>query len=358
MDLSNCRRILVVKLRHHGDVLLSSPLFTALKQAHPHLRIDALVYRETREMLSGHPAIDNLYCIDKQWKKLGWRSHLGHEWALLKQLREQRYDLLIHLTESYRGVWLKHLCRIPDAVAKSYARRRGWLWRKTFNLSYPAPLLRHTVEVHLDAARKLGIQPPPEHRRLMLEPGEEARAAVASLLAEHRLEQHSRFVAIHPTSRWMFKTWPAAKVAELIDRLAAKDISVVLTAAPDNKELAFVEAILGLSRSPVINLAGQLTLKQLAALIERASVFFGVDSVPMHMAAAVGTPLVALFGPSDERKWSPWMADADIIVSRQHPCRPCEQDGCAGSKVSDCLHRLEVAEVADAIEQKWANETP
>ena len=106
VNLSALHRVLVVKLRHHGDVLLTSPVFTVLKNHASHLEVDALVYRGTEDMLSGHPAIHQVHTVDRGWKKQGPVGHLREEIRLLRTLRERRYDLLIHLTESSRGAWL------------------------------------------------------------------------------------------------------------------------------------------------------------------------------------------------------------------------------------------------------------
>ena len=100
------RRALVTKLRHHGDVLLASPVFTTLARAAPGIEIDALVYLETAPMLTGHPAIAQLHAIDRDWKERGVLTQARAEWALLRTLRARRYDLLIHLTEHPRGLTL------------------------------------------------------------------------------------------------------------------------------------------------------------------------------------------------------------------------------------------------------------
>ena len=92
-----------------------------------------------------------------------------------------------------------------------------------------------------------------------------------------------------------------------------------------------------------------MSLYQLTALIARAGMFIGIDSAPMHIAAAVGTPLVALFGPSSEANWGPWQAQHQLVTDDTYPCRPCGQDGCGGGKISDCLTHLPVARVLDAM---------
>jgi heptosyltransferase-3 len=113
-----------------------------------------------------------------------------------------------------------------------------------------------------------------------------------------------------------------------------------------------VERILAACRSTPVDLSGQLSLKALAALTQRAKLFIGVDSAPMHIAAAMGTPVVALFGPSGEIEWQPWRVPHRVITSEAHPCRPCGNDGCGGGKVSECLTTIPAARVlaaADAL---------
>ena len=139
-------------------------------------------------------------------------------------------------------------------------------------------------------------------------------------------------------------------MAQLIDALHARGERVVVTAAPTPAERDMVQDILArVGRQPV-DLSGQLSLKALAALAQRASLFIGVDSAPMHIAAAMKTPVVALFGPSGEAEWGPWLVPHRIVASVAHPCRPCGIDGCGGGKISDCLVNLPLARVLDAVD--------
>ena len=193
----------------------------------------------------------------------------------------------------------------------------------------------------------------PAETSLVLVPGDAAWARVTALLARHGLERR-RYVVVHPGSRWLFKCWPAAATAAVIDRLAADGWPVVLTGAPDPAERALVDAVRAATRAPVVDLAGQLSLPELAALIGAARLFFGVDSAPMHMAAAMGTPTVALFGPSGDAEWAPWHVAHRVVASTVHPCRPCGNNGCGGSNHSDCLLTLPEVRVAAAIEDLLA----
>jgi heptosyltransferase-3 len=187
------------------------------------------------------------------------------------------------------------------------------------------------------------VQPDPAERKVEFVPGLDAEKKVRDLVSKP-------FVHVHPASRWHFKCWPAQKNADLIDRLAAEGHRIVLTAAPDPDEIALIEEILGKAKSRPLNLAGKLSIKELGALAAQAALFLGVDSMPMHLAAAMGTPTVALFGPSGEAEWGPWNV-AHRVVRSAHSCRPCGLDGCGGGKVSDCLTVLSVEAVHAAARE-------
>jgi heptosyltransferase-3 len=349
VPVSEIRRALVTKLRHHGDVLLASPVFTTLARAAPHAEIDALVYDETVPMLANHPAIAQIHAIDREWKRGGLLAHARAERTLLQALRARRYDLLVHLTEHPRGLVLAHLLRPRYAVTRERGEGAG-RWHRRFTHFYrlPRQTPRHAVEANLDALRRIGIYPEPAEKQLVLVPGEAAHARAEALLRDHGLAPHA-FVHAHPGSRWFFKCWPAASTAALFERIAGDGHRIVLTAAPDPRERALVDAIRAAlcpaTRERLVDLCGQLALPELAALTARARVFVGVDSAPMHIAAAMRTPTLALFGPSGEFEWGPWMVDQRVVVSNAHPCRPCGIDGCGGGKVSECLTTLPVEHV-------------
>jgi lipopolysaccharide heptosyltransferase III len=358
IDTSLVRRVLVTKLRHHGDVLLASPVFSVLRRALPEAEIDALIYRETAPMLEGHPAIARLHTIDRDWKRGGPWTQLRAERGLLRALAARRFDLLVHLTEHPRGAWLTRLLRPRYAVARELPGAH-WLWRSSFTHYYRLPRgrPRHTVECNLDALRRIGLQPGAADRGLVLVPGEGETARARALLAENRLEPR-RFLQLHPGSRWLFKSWTAERYSALIEAIVADGWRVAITGAPEARERQLVTETLAPlaapTRTQVTDLSGALGLRELAALTREARAFVGVDSAPMHIAAAVGTPVVALFGPSGEVEWGPWQVAQRVVASTQHPCRPCGNDGCGGGKISECLTTLPVARVLAALRELLA----
>ena len=213
---------------------------------------------------------------------MGPLTQATHEIGLFRSLRARRYDLVIHLTEHPRGAWLTRLLKPKYSVAPRAQGinegRDSRLWKTSFTHTFPLPraTFRHTVESNLDALRRLGIYPSPGEKKLVLIPGEAADRKVESLMALHNIAA-GRFIHIHPTSRWFFKTWPAEKFAELILLLGKQGDRVVLTAAPTPDEREMIAAIKTQLKAPVIDLTGSLSLKELAALTATARAFVWVD---------------------------------------------------------------------------------
>lgn len=345
-DLTTVRKILVVKMRHHGDVLLTSPVFTNLKRALPQAEIDAMVYADTAPLLEGHPDIRSLVTYDRSWKKLGWLGRSAKELALLGSIRKEKYDLVINLTEGDRGaiVALVSGARLRvgfDPEGKGFLGKRRVYTHVVKMCKTP----RHTVEKNLDALRRLGIFPELHERDLVFSLSDQDQLRARKLLGG--LES---YILIHPASRWKFKCWPIGKVAELLLKLHAQGEKLVMTASPDLQEVKMVEEILAQAPGvPVLNLAGKTSLKELGALIQMSRALICVDSVPLHLASALKRPVVALFGPSSDLNWGPWNNPSARVVTQDLSCRPCFMDGCGGSKRSDCLVTLPVSRVLGAL---------
>jgi heptosyltransferase-3 len=158
VNLASVQRALVVKLRHHGDVLLASPVLQVLKNRAPHVEIDALVYADTREMLEGHPALSRLHLIDRAWKRAGLATQARHEGALFSALKSRRYQLLVHLTDHWRGRMAR--AGPASALVRGAAREsRAWRWASRIAIRSRAERRGHTVELDLDALRRLGVYP-------------------------------------------------------------------------------------------------------------------------------------------------------------------------------------------------------
>lgn len=306
------QNILLIKLRHHGDMLLTTPVINALRQRYPQANIDVLLYQETRPMLESHPDIRQLHIIDRNWKKEGGWQKFRHEMALISAVRACHYDLVINLADQWRSAIITKLSAAPVRIGFAFPKRDSAIWRWCHNqlVSTDDHGKLHTVEQNMTALAPLGISAAGAKASMHFSAADQQK--VQEVLAHQQV--NTPYVVVQPTSRWEFKCWDDEKVAQLIDALAADGRTVVLTAAPDKKELSMIERIQSLSQSDnVVSLAGQFSLPQLAALIAGAQLFIGVDSAPMHMAAALDTPCLALFGPTKLQFWRPWGDNNRVI---------------------------------------------
>lgn len=337
-DLSFVRRILVIKLRHLGDVLLTTPFFSCLKNALPSASLDAYIYQEGQSLLENHPEISKIHCYDRAWKKEWFGRRLVREAALLRQIRNCSYDMVINLTEGDRGALAARFSRAPIRVGVD-ARR---IYTHT---AKSCPSLRHTVERQLDVLRKIGIFPDQDERELFFSIPQEVRENA------RRKVPWERFILIHPASRWRFKCISNKTMRNVARRLVEKGEKLVFTSGNDPAERAMVQEIIyDLPPGSCCSLAGAISILELGALIEQSAALLCVDSLPLHLASALKTPVVALFGPTSEITWGPWRNPHARVITEKMSCRPCYLDGCGGGKVSDCLQTLSEERILSELE--------
>jgi len=356
------KRILVIKLRHIGDVLLTLPTIRAIKDCLPNGRISALVSKGTEPMFTGNPLLEEVIGVDRS---LELRADLHATWNLFLWMRKRRFDLALDLTGGERPAFLAWMSGAPVRLGWKGNKKRVFDPARLFTRSTPCDTgTVHEVLKNLHLVNSLGLEAGDLRVDLHWSPEEELSAL---LKAKHSgLFLDKPWVHIHPTSRWMFKSWSTRNMADIVKRLIAAGEQVLLTCGPGDRECASLKAIHSEVPGGAHFLTGTLTLKELAVLLSKARLFVGVDSAPMHMAAAVGTPIVALFGPSGAFSWGPWdnnnptdqypnrngfqSSGPHQVLQRDWPCIPCGNDGCRGSKQSLCLMDLSVDEVWKAIE--------
>ncbi len=350
-DLSDVKKILVAKLRHHGDVLLAAPVFSVLRQRFPEAKIEAYIYLATAPMLEGHFAIDGFVFYDQAIKKKGFFKKLLYELKLLWQMRQKKYDLVINLTEGDRGALVAMISQAGIRIGFD-PEKSGMLGKKKCytHLVRKCHQTRHAVERDLDVLRCLGIFPAVEDRILSFFIPESADARVKQLLIKGGVDKE--FVLIHPVSRWLFKCLPEKTIAEVIRHLSSKGKKVVLTASEDPLELEMNNRIIDLAKDCfILDLGGKISLKELGALIALSKCLICVDSVPMHIASALKAPVIAVFGPTSERTWAPWQNPQARVIAEQMTCRPCYMPGCGGSRKSDCLEGLSFKKICYEIDK-------
>jgi heptosyltransferase III len=337
------KNILVIKLKQPGDVLVSTPVLAALKEAWPQARVTYLVPRASEDMVRGHPLLDELFVADRRQET--WRQ----SWRLLQNLRQANFDLVLELSGGDRGAFYTLATRAREAVGFERPGQPFWQRQSVFTRLLPRPPVRmHMVEQNLLAVRALGVEP--RQPRLQFFWDEQVESRILDRLKSFGLRPRE-FAVLHPGAGWRFKCWTPAGYARVIEHIQEVwGLPVILTGSRAPHEQELIEEILAECRQTPINLAGQLTLKDLGALIAKARFFFGADSAPMHLAAAVDTPAVAIFGPSGAYNWGPW-GKGHLVIQKDMDCIPCGQDGCEGSKVSRCLTELSPEEVVEQVEK-------
>lgn len=314
-----------------------------LRRAFPTDRIVVLSRKSTAGIWEGHPTVDHVVVADDR----------RMDPLVFQQLRSERFDAAILFPNSFRSAWTAWQLGIPRRFGYSRAWR-AWLLtdpllflRRDWQTPTPKPLTRksirpprgpareprHMVEYYLDlatfAAARLGSElPPPVVNRkcgvpeLVLPVREDARRVVNTLLAELGIPSDEPLIGIHPGAAYgEAKRWPLERLAEAASILASElGASVVITAGPSERDLC--DKLKQLMRARVYDVGPRLDLPALAALLERLTLFIGNDTGVTHMAAAVGVPTIAVFGPMDWNVTHPWSARA-VVVRRSPPCAPC-----------------------------------
>ncbi len=345
-------RILIIKFRNIGDVLLATPLIENLKLNYPNARIDFALNKETEDMITLNPHINEVLSYDRKFlKSLPFFKRIKEEAKFLSEIKKN-YDLVINLTEGERGAFY---ALVSGAETKmGIPPKRGFL-KNAYDINLPKPWDKHMVEASLDPLKKLGLKI--------------FNKRVSIYWSKKDETDYENFIHIHPVSRWLFKCVKDETIAKIIDFLQTEmKERVVLTAANDKKEMQKINKILSLCKSDPVNLSGKLTLKQTAALSKKAKLFIGVDTAIMHIAAANDTPVIAFFGPSSPKNWGPWdnfqkesgykrekgiqRMGKHTVIQEEWECVPCHKDGCEGSKISDCLMNLNIDKIKEIIKEK------
>lgn len=316
MSITDPKRILIIKLRHHGDVLLTTPVAAAVKRRFPDCEVDMLVYRETADIIRDNPEIARIFSVDRSWKKQGIKTQIKHETDLFKQLKARRYDWAFNLSDQWRAAAVAKFCAQFSATL-AYGKRDNAAWRFCHDFINPEPDAdSHIIERHLAVLPPLLAREDCGDAKVLLTIGGEARRGWADKLSREGWRGED-YVLVHPGSRWFFKCWEDGKNAAVVQLLLNHGCNVVLTAAPDEAEREMLDQILGRLNIPagakVWDMGGKLNLRELAAAIDGAQLFFGVDSVPMHIAAALDKPQVALFGPTWVARWRPYSPQAEVV---------------------------------------------
>ncbi len=339
--------ILIVKLSAIGDVVHTLPFLEVLREKFPYARIDWVVEEEASQIIGGHPDLDAMIVSGrKSWQKRlvrkGGPSLVLRDMAhFFRQLRSREYDLVVDLQGLFKSGLLTALSRGKRKLGMSGAREGGWLF---FNeRPVPVDYNEHALDRYLRVARHLGCDIHSWKGDIPLE--RVHRARVEELLEREGLCM-DRIIAFNPVARWVTKLWDPERFAALADRIRVHlGCEIVFTGG--HRDRPVIEQILSMMREEGTNLAGRTTLKELACLYTRCRALVTTDTGPMHIAAAMGCQVVALFGPTAPWRTGPYGPGHEVITAGTE-CSPCFKKKCVHMR---CMKEITVNDVFYALEK-------
>jgi predicted lipopolysaccharide heptosyltransferase III len=328
--------VLIIKLRYIGDVLLATPTVRAIKAARPDVRVTMMVNRGTEDVLSCNQDLDEVMVLDK--------GSLAAQWRFVVGLRRRRFDTVIDLTDGDRSAFLSWISGAPVRIGFNDEHR--WRGQCYTQVVKPVPGVRHRIDRDLDALKILNVDAESKVPLLWLTPEEEATAE--QLLDQLGVPRSRKMVILQPGARYWFKAWPPERFAELADRVATEYGYQVLIGG-SQQDGGVAQQIRQMAKSHPIIMAGSTTIKQFAAIAKKSVLFVGSDSGAMHIASAVGTPVVALFGPSTPREWGPRGGLVEVLY-KGLDCRNCFHPTCTRGE-ENCMRLITVQEVCAAVQR-------
>lgn len=334
-------RILIVQTAFLGDVVLTLPLVEAVRQRFPQAQVEVLTVPANAPVLQDQPGVDAVVTYDK--RGTGMRGLL----RIVRRVRAQGYDLVLSPHRSLRSALLVVGSGSPQRIGF-----RRWCTRWAYTATVPRPATAHEVQRNLQLLAALGPEPVPTTSRLTLHVAPAARRKAREYFTRCGVGQAATVIGMIPGSQWGTKRWPAARFAALIERLSGTpQTRVALFGSPQDRPIA--EAITAACSVPVLDLIGQTTLQELPAYLERCTVVISNDTGPMHIAAAVGKPILVLYGPTTAAMgFSPYgvpWEQASVPLA----CRPCNAHGPQRCPLSHwrCMLDLSVDQVAAGVQR-------
>jgi len=338
--MSDYRHILMIKPSSLGDIVHAMPTCAAIRRAHPKARLTWLVKRQWAGLVERIEGVDRVWPVEPTL--MGWLSQVP-------PLRVERFDLVVDLQGLFRSAAIGWLSGSPLLVGFANGRE-GSPWFYSRRVSVPQSEM-HAVDRYLLVAKAVGAgeSGTPEFRfRIPQSDYDE----VDRLLSRSGVTPGTNWVAMNVSARWPTKRWPAPSFAEVADRLQQEGYgAVVMIGGPD--ERADVAEVIARMKTPAIDLAGATTVGLLPALLSKASLLITNDSGPMHIAAAAGTPVVALFGPTSAARTGPYGVGHRVLATGIS-CRPCLSRTCKNPVQLECLTGISSEQVFAAAQDQLA----
>ncbi|MEI6832093.1 MAG: lipopolysaccharide heptosyltransferase II [Candidatus Omnitrophota bacterium] len=342
-DNKKLSRILIVRTDRIGDVLLSTPVIKALRQFYPQAYISMMVAPHALEIIEGNPYLDEVIVYDKDGKHKSWLRSL----KFASRLKKKKFDLAVILHPTNRVHLLAFLARIPKRLG--YNRKLGFLLNEKKEHKKQEGL-KHEAEYNLELLKDLGIAG--RHTELYIPIKAESEKWVNDLFERVGISPNDKLLAINPGASCPSKLWPLERFAEVAARLSrTHNLKILILAGPKDMFLAEKIALHQELKGKAINLAGKTSISQLASILKRCALFISNDSGPVHIASAVGTPVISVFGRNQPglspKRWGP-LGKRDRYLHKEVGCIQCLAHNC--QKEFACLKAISVEDVVLAAE--------
>lgn len=337
--------ILIVKLSAIGDVIHTLPALAALRKLYPDANITWAIEEASSDLITDHPYLDKVIISHrKRWiddLRHGRISKPFNEMkSFLKELKAQSYDLVIDFHGLLKSAIIVFLSSGKRKLGYDNLQEMSAFF---LNEKIPEDMNKHAVDRYLDFLRYLGADI--EEPEFLIPIREENISRIERFLQVNNINKKDRFVAVSPIALWDTKLWEDERFARLCDRITEElEVRIIFTGS-DRRKLDIIQSRM---RFPAVNLGGKTTLRDLAYLYQLSSLLITTDSGPMHIAAAVGTPVVALFGPTDPSRTGPY-GMGHTVMRKELYCSPCFLKKCDSIK---CMRDLTVEEVYDIIKER------
>ncbi len=333
------KRILVVNVNWVGDVIFSSPIFRALKEAYPEVRISCLAVPRVKKVLESISFIDEIIVYDEKGRHRNPFAKL----RLIFELRRKHFDVAFLLHRSWTRALLIYLAGIPHRVGYDAKKRGKFLTHKVEPLEGPT----HRSDHYLNVIESYGVHV--SNRECQLDTSKDAERSIEELLRERGVQKNDYKIVVNPGGNWNLKKWPKESFSRLISGFVGSfETKVIVSGA--QKDISLGREINSLSLNRAVNLTGETNLKQLMALMKVADLVISGDTGPLHMANSVGTEVVALFGPTRPEITGPRGSGRAHVI--QHDVG-CNQEACYHLTCPDnvCMQAITVEEVLEIVKQ-------
>ncbi|SCM83610.1 Lipopolysaccharide heptosyltransferase II [uncultured Sporomusa sp.] len=336
----NYRNILIVKLSAIGDCIHALPVASALKACYPQARITWVVEKPAYDLLTNNPNIDEIIIFDKaQCKTLG--GFFSYVPGFVNILRKHRFDLALDLQGLFKSAAITYLSGASQRLV--YCNAREFSDKISKKICGPNSN-GHVIDRYLDVVRAIGCHiTEPE---FTINITEKEVTLVQAIAKQAGLDIAHPYVVLIPGTNWPNKCWPPGHFAQLAEKLFEQHIVPVFVGT--NADKTAMDEIIANMTIPPVDLTGKTTLKQLAYIFKNAKTVVAGDTGPMHLAAAVNTPVIALFGPTDPQRNGPY-GKGHITLMTDHTCQGCWQRKCPEGKA--CLDRISANKVFEMITQ-------